>query len=1085
MRSLTKIFLLLALVCMAGAVPVFSQGSTAELRGQITDSNGALVPGATVTITDTSKGTSRTATTDESGQYVFVAVPPSEYQLKVEAASGNFAASSTNITLTVGQQANIPVQLTAAGVTETVNVVAGAEVVETDRTSQSSVIDERQITNLPISRRNYLDYALLTPGVGDSDNIADSSDFRVAQTPQSGLSFGGNNGRGNYVAVDGVETLGSSGGVVPVVSQEAVQEFQVLRNSYNAEFGSASGGIVNTISKSGTNRISGSAFGLFRSQKFDARNAFDFAPNGKSPFSRQQYGGSLGFPITRDKTFGFIAIERFHQKETAFVNLLNDPSIFQLTPTQNALFTFLAGTPFGPVGAGLGGALTTTAARYPRTIDLFTRESGQFPFDSNQTTFSARIDHTFSQRDNGYFRFSVNDQVFENQATGAINAVSRGRTLDTFNLSALVSEVHQFSPDMVNELKLQFSYIRQGVFPNDPNGPEFNIEGFGNFGRDIFLPSETIERHYDIVDNLTRINGNHTFKFGGNVLAWKIGTNSETFRGGRFNFTPQIPLSSIIGLNPATAPALAGLNAFLLTPGGPFSANANGNAFADVLDIPITSLQAFNLNLPTVYQQGFGDPAATSWTVRSGIYFQDTWKVRQNFTLNYGLRYSVNNEPYNIRTDFNDFQPRIGFSWDPFKDGKTVIRAGAGIFAGTVNNAVANVTSELAGFGNPTEINIVLATATSNPLGLPTSFAVYQTLQALTGNFSRPITAADVFAVAPPTTGIFPGFTPTRITPVSGGPLEVRFRADPEYKTPETYQASFGVQRDLGSGFSLEASYLFVRGIYLTRNRDINEFKQTGPPSVLNPNGGPTFIRLTLTPGLSSDFRVPRILQDNLYESSANSFYHAATFSVQRRFANNFSLNTHYTFSKSIDEVTDFNSDFSAQNPLNLRLDRSLSAFDQRHRAVFSGSFQSPWRNVVLRDFVFSPIFIAGSGRPFNLLLGFDANGDSRTQTDRPGTVGRNTGLGHPFYSFDARLARRFKFGETKFLELTLEGFNLFNRTNFQGVNNIVGSLPLSERNRLETFTVRGNPTRAPTQPLGFTSASNSRQLQFGIRFNF
>jgi hypothetical protein len=1080
MKSLTKIFLLFSLVCLAPVAPVFAQasGSTAELRGTVTDSNGALIPGATVTLTDISKGNSRTATTDENGGFIFLAVPPTDYDLKVEAAARNFKASSTRITLTVGQQASIPVQLTAAGVAETVNVVAGTEVVETDRTSQSSVIDARQITTLPISRRNYLDYALLTPGVTDSDNIADSSDFRVAQTPQSGLSFGGNNGRGNYIAVDGVETQGSAGGVVQVVSQEAVQEFQVLRNSYNAEFGNASGGVVNTVSKSGSNRLSGSLFGLFRNQRFDARNPFDFAPNGISPFSRQQYGGSLGFPITRDKTFGFIALERFHQKETAFVNLLNDPSIFGVTSTQNALFTYLqGGTPFAAAATGLRAALTTTATSYPRTINLFTKESGQFPFDSNQTTFSARLDHTFNERDNAYLRFSLNDQNFENQAAGALTAVSRGRTVDGFNGGVLMSENHQFSANTVNELKLQYNYIRQGVFPNDPNGPEFNIEGFGNFGRDIFLPSETIERHYDIVDNATHVMGNHTFKFGGGVLAWKIGTNSETFVGGRFNFTPQIPLANIISLNPALGPTvLTNLRNFL---------TANNPSLLPALNEPINPLQAFDLNLPTVYQEGFGDPGATSWTVRTGAYFQDTWKARQNFTLNYGLRYSINNEPFNIRTDMNDLQPRVGFSYDPFKDGKTVIRGGAGIFAGTVNNAVANVTSELAGFGNSTEINIVLATATSNALGLPSSFAVYQTLQALTNNFSRPITAADVFAVAPPATGIFPGFTSTRIVPRSGGPLEVRFRADPNYKTPESYQASLGLQRDLGGGFSFDASYLFVRGLYLTRNRDTNEFKQTGPPNALNPNGGPTFIRLTLTPGLSTDFVVPRILQDNIYESSANSFYHAATFAVQRRFANNFSINAHYTFSKSIDEVTDFNSDFSAQNPLNVRLDRALSAFDQRHRAVFSATFQSPSRDKFLKDFLFSPIFIAGSGRPFNLLLGFDANGDSRTQTDRPGTVGRNTGLGAPFYSFDARLARRFLFGETKFLELTFEGFNLFNHTNFQGVNNIVGTLPLTERNRLATITARGDRTKAPTQPLGFTSASNARQLQFGIRFNF
>ncbi len=1079
MRSLTQFFLTAFLVFVVGVSPVFSQASssTAELRGQVTDSNGALVPGATVTLTDVGKGTIRTATTDEDGMYILLAVPPSDYELKVEAAARNFTASSRRITLTVGQQANITVQLTATGVAETINVVAGTEVVETDRTSQSSVIDARQITTLPISRRNYLDYALLTPGVTDSDNIADSLDFRVAQTPQSGLSFGGNNGRGNYIAVDGVETQASAGGVVQVVSQEAVQEFQVLRNSYNAEFGNASGGVVNTVSKSGSNRLSGSLFGLFRNQRFDARNPFDFAPNGKSPFSRQQYGGSLGFPIKRDKTFGFIALERFHQKETAFVNLLNDPANLQVTSTQNALFTFLqAGTPFAAAAAGLRAALTTTAASYPRTINLFNKESGQFPFDSNQTTFSARLDHTFNERDNAYVRFSLNKQNFENQAAGALTAVSRGRTLDSFNGGVLISENHQFNANTVNELKLQFNYIRQGVFPNDPNGPEINIEGFGNFGRDIFLPSETIERHYDIVDNVTRVSGNHTFKFGGGVLAWKIGTNSETFVGGRFNFTPQIPLANIIALNPALGPTVRdSLRSFL---------TANNPSLLPALNDPINPLQAFNLNLPTVYQEGFGDPGATSWTVRSGAYFQDTWKVRQNLTLNYGLRYSVNNEPFNIRTDKNDLQPRVGFSYDPFKDGKTVIRGGAGIFAGTVNNAVANVTSELAGFGNPTEINILLATATSNALGLPSSFAVYQTLQALTNNFSRPITAADVFAVAPPPPSVF-GFTPTRIIPRAGGPLEVRFRADPNYKTPESYQASLGIQRDLGGGFSFDASYLFVRGIFLTRNRDTNEFKRTGAPNALNPNGGPTFLRLTATPGLSSDFVVPRILQDNIYESSANSFYHAATFAVQRRFANNFSLNAHYTFAKTIDEVTDFNSDFSAQNPIDVRADRALSAFDQRHRAVFSGTYQSPSHNKFLKDFLFSPIFIAGSGRPFNLLLGFDANGDGRSQTDRPGTVGRNTGLGAPFYSFDARLARRLPFGETKFLEFTLEGFNLFNHTNYQGVNNIVGTLPLAERDRLSTITARGDRTKAPTQPLGFTSASNARQLQFGVRFNF
>jgi len=425
--------------------------------------------------------------------------------------------------------------------------------------------------------------------------------------------------------------------------------------------------------------------------------------------------------------------------------------------------------------------------------------------------------------------------------------------------------------------------------------------------------------------------------------------------------------------------------------------------------------------------------------------------------------------------DKNDFQPRLGFSWDPFKDGKTVFRAGAGIFAGYTIYSVPNVTKTLSGIPGD-NINIVLSTATSAPLGVPSSFTIYQTLlaQGVIGN--RTITAADL--------------TQFGITPRPGAQLEVRFRAEPNYETPTTYQASAGVQRDLGSGISLELSYLFTRGLHLTRNRDINQFKSS---LVVTGTTNPCFFRLgaaipltcTGTLPATSDFLNPLRFQDNIYESSANSFYHAGTVSVQRRFANSFSLNAHYTFSKSIDEVTDFNSDFSAQNPLNLRLDRALSSFDQRHRAVFSGVFQSTARNKILRDFLFSPIFTAGSGRPFNLLLGFDANNDGRSQSDRPFDVGRNTGVGEPFHSFDARLARRFPFKETMFLELTFEAFNLFNRTNLAGINNVVGSLSPDQRRALTTTRARGNRSAAPTEPLGFTSAANPRQLQFGLRFTF
>jgi hypothetical protein len=1074
MKKTRKLTLLVILALVVRVEIVFPQASvsTAELRGQITDQSGAAVAGATITITDVGKGTTRTVTSDENGNYVFLSLPPSVYTLKIE-ASGFAPKTLTNLKLDVGQAANIPVQLSVSGVTAEVNIAAGTEVIEIERTQQSSVISERFINNLPINRRNYLDFALLTPGVTDSDSINDSSDFRVAQTPQSGLSFGGNNGRGNSILVDGASADTNSGGARDVVSQEAVQEFQVNRNSYNAEFGGSSGGIVNIVSKTGSNEFHGSAFGYFRDDTFDAHNAFDFNPAGQSPFNRQQYGGSLGGPIRHDKTFIFGSFERLDEDRTTFVNLLNDPNIFNVTSGQNTLFNFLASTPFAALATSLRGALTTTEANYPRTVNLFRSASGQFPFMQNATLFTARLDHTFSSKDSGYIRFNMGDAFAENQAAGALTAVSRGRTIESFNAGLLLSETHFFSPVTINEVKAQYSYLDNDVISNDLVGPEFNIEGFGNFGRDIFLPSEAIERRYEISDNLAMVRGNHTFKVGGQYQAIDTSANSQTFFGGRFNFGNVLPLINLV-----PAALRTPLNTLLRTSGGALGADGNGNGIADSLDAPITALQSFNLNLPIVYQQGFGDSGFNPWSHRVSFYGQDSWKVRQNFTFNFGVRYFLQNDVDPIPLDKNNVQPRVGFSWDPFSNGKTVIRGGYGLFTGQIDGQITNVVNELNGNGTPSNINIVLATATSGALGLPTSFTVYQTLLAQGVIGSRVITAQDLAQFG--------------VTPGPGKPLEVRFRVGDDYENPYTQQASLAIQQDLGADFIIEVSYLFSRGTHLTRNRDVNPFKMTGP---VNPfSGTGSFIRFPTAAqaaaGLTSDFRNPFILQDNRYESTASSFYHAGTFQLTKRFTHHFALNANYTFSKSIDEVTDFNSDFSAQNPLDFRADRALSAFDQRHRLVVSGVFESPLKGDSVIDhifgrWVFAPIAVIGSGRPFNLLLGFDANGDGRSQSDRPAKAGRNTGRGEDFYVVDIRLARKFNLSENRYFEFTFEAFNLFNRTNYNGINNIVGTLYGTTDPPLFPLDARGNRTLAPTRPLGFTSAAAARQLQFGVRFNF
>jgi hypothetical protein len=1110
MKKMKKILVIWVFVCV-GAMSALAQATaTAELRGNITDPNGSALAGATVTATDNNKGTTRTATTDEQGNYVILSLPPSTYTVKVT-ATGFASKTINNVLLEVGQQAALDVSLTVGNVDAVVDVLQDEQqIVDTERTQQSTVISARQLNNLPINRRNFLDFALLTPGVNDADNINDSTDFRVAQTPQSGLSFGGNNGRGNSINVDGSTADTPSGGARNVVSQEAVQEFQVDRNSYNAEYGGASGGMVNIVSKTGSNSLRGSVFGYFRDKTFDARNAFDFNPNGKSPYNRQQFGGSVGGKIIENKTFFFVSAEGLRQNLTSFVTLNESlTNGFRLAPAtaagdQSGFLNYLATRPgFEPLAAGVRTVLTVPSTR---TANLYATTNGQFPANDNSALISGRIDHIFSDKDNGFIRLNYAWISGENQATGALNAVSRGRKVESPSGGILLSETHLFDPTTINEFRAQFSYYQLTVTPNDPVGPEINILGFGNFGRDIFLPSDSITRGFDLADTVSLVRGNHTFKFGAVFQYNRVGTNSETYLPGTFRFGA-LPFSSVFSAaqrNAIIGTTLTGAQCLALpTIGGQVGADiaanvitlAQGMALRNSLcnaSNTINPLQAYNINAPQVYQQGFGLPGFYSSSQRFSLFGQDTWKIRSNLTFNYGLRYFIQNEADPVPTDKNNFQPRIGFSWDVFNNSKTVIRAGAGIFTGQIDNQITNVVNTLASGIEPFNINIVVSAITLP--GTYSSAFIYQTLLAQGVIGTRQIVASDL--------------TQFGLNTAPGRPLEARIRIGQNFQNPETYQVSGAIQQDLGKGFTAEVSYLFSRGIHLVRPVDVRKYSVigtsafTGQPIVnatelgcyTIPGVPPTAYNCSATGmGLTGNF-LPRFALDAEYQSVANSFYHAGTLQVTKRFSRNYSINANYTLSKTIDEATDFNTDYLAQNPLDVRADRSLSAFDQRHRLVLSGVFVSSFKNAWLKDFVFSPVFTAGSGRPFNLLIGTDTNNDSRLYNDRPAQAGRNTGRGEAFYSFDMRLARRFFVREQRFLELTFEAFNLFNTVNYNGINNVVGTACVANfptnpncagATNVIPINARGSNTVSPTAPLGFTSAAPARQLQFGVRYNF
>ncbi len=354
--------------CLLLASPVAHAqgvGASGSVSGTVTDPTGAVIPKGTVTAEDASRGIRLSATVEGNGQYRFTNLPPGTYDLTAQ-IPGFQSLIQKGVVITVGQVANLDFHLQVATTSSVVEVSAAPPVVETERGSQSNTITQQYIDDLPIDRRDYLNFTLLLPGVADSTRLADDQDFRVKQTPQSGLSFYGSNGRGNSVTVDGGETGDDAGGVRLTVSQDAVQEFQVNRSNYGADLGGASGASVNIVTKSGSNDVHGTVYSYFRNSGLDARDPFAFtqalAPGEifdpttnsvglpiKNSLSRYQFGGAVGAPIKKDKTFVFFTFEGLRQDSQNAVPLLTNTNIFLPTAGQNAIFAGLVAQGATPV----------------------------------------------------------------------------------------------------------------------------------------------------------------------------------------------------------------------------------------------------------------------------------------------------------------------------------------------------------------------------------------------------------------------------------------------------------------------------------------------------------------------------------------------------------------------------------------------------------------------------------------------------------------------------------------------------------------------------------------------------------------
>jgi outer membrane receptor protein involved in Fe transport len=1223
-RLFTASLFLVAIAFLPSAL--YAQNiSTAQLSGIVRDAQGAVIPGATVTAADATRGFSRSDISDAQGAYQLLLLPPGAYTV-MASAKGFATSKETGIILTVGAEGELAITL-AAGGSDTVTVTAGAEVIETQRSSQSTTVDQLKITNLPTNGRNYINFTLT------NSQIARDAAPSVGAIPTSGLNFGGVRARSNAINVDGADAGDYvSGGTRATVSQDAVQEFQIITNGFAAEYGRASGGVVNIITKSGTNKTHGSAFGFLRNRYIQATNPFSTVD--QPAYTRVQAGFTVGGAIIPDKTFYFFSTEITRRNESGFSDIgannfglaAIDVSKFfgapagslsvQGTPEQAAALAALpANTPgiqqyITLVGSSSSLATTgqnpgflqstigasnfvTSGQATPASFVPLNSLIGNFPIGEKTEIYSLRLDHKISASQQLLLRASVSPSfisgIEENAANQNLgeNSFSRTATQSFHDFSIVGQHTTIFGPNKVNELRVQFArHPIRFANTNSPggNGAAVNIPGFAYFGKTPFSVVDRIEDQSQLQDNFTYTRGGHTAKAGIDLRYIVINLKQgQLYGGGDYSFA---------ALNATdVSPALAGLPGF-------------------------SPIQAYGLGLPQSFAQGIGN-TSTKYDLKTlGGFLEDSWRVTPRFTLNYGVRYDVEAFPttgalnasstaverlYGIREGIRlqdaNVAPRIGAAYDVLGDGKTVVRANYGLF---YDRAPGNLESQSIKFNANTVPLVILAggspctaASTFSPLNLNAT----NTFQ---GSLSNPNCL--------PIAGLnyIPGqqrFDPNNSASLfvdqnylaAGFPLAILpsgLPADLHYVTPYVQQISFGIEHDFGHNLSLNVSYNATGGRHLNRPVNVNPVNpalvttnwraavaavNAGTASIIPGSGtplsavaSPTSNPLTVATasgtapcgeGPAGPYVAPPLLnffrRSGLNTSLASflatqgagqcvelasevasayglgvgqpvpfgdmtpnlttgtSSYNGLSVNLKKNFSSNYEFLVSYTWSHAIDDSTDVVSTSDApQSNFAPNAERARSTFDQRHRLVLSGVYNSGkvagdgMASRLLSGFTVAPIVEISSGRPFNILTGTDTNFDFDPLTDRPnavapgsattscgtapvvskysptgafnlpcyidasanpsptesafnGDLGRNSGV-KPYVVFtDFRLARAFALPHELALQVTADAFNLINKNNTLDVNLL--------------YTDAGRPT----------AASDPRQFQFGARLSF
>jgi len=1121
--------LLLVAICAIGAMAQ-SQASTGQIVGTVKNPNGELVPGATVTVTNPANGLSRSVTTNDQGGFTAPNLPSGEYTLDVEASGfGKFTQAGYKVE--VGSAITADITLSVQAVTGTVLVSAGSNV-ETTQVQNTTNINDTSISQMPINGRRFQDFVLATP---------------TAQIdPSRGqISLAGQRGINGNVQIDGADYNnpffgglrgGERSNQAFTIPQGAIKEFQVVATGYNAEFGRSTGGIVNAVTKSGTNDFHGGAFYVDRSTGLAARNAFGQVA---SP-TQQQFGGSVGgpFPLPRfgeggkshyggkDKSFFFVAYEqqKLLQSRAVLMNNLH-----------------IAGITSGTVASGINEALNFSLGL-----------EGPYAQTNDAKVFLARTDFNISQKAQLNIRYN-------HSINAALNSVTAGTSLTPTTNSALSNNgtegdnsntivgqlTNFFTPTTINEFRAQYSKENRPRLANEIS-PLIQAS-YGNFGTVNFLPTTESDYRVQFADNLTMIRGSHTWKVGGEYNFVKASQVFAFRQFGQFSFSGLASSSS-------NADQTIQILRILSAGGNTTTANANGNLTGTILD-PTNRFDDTRVR----YARNIGNGLLTLSSPQYAAYGQDAWRVKPNLTINFGLRWeaqimpqpdtsnatatnAVLNanlplgpvDPRVIPSQKNQWAPRGGFAWDPGKNGKSVVRAYAGIYYAAT--PVLTLAAPLNNFRTPFGDVTLTLPSTGLPTSLNTVYKQFLSIGVDLNNFplgSLPILSITQLNQILANISAAGG---TTVNPLNG--LQV-VAGGQNFRNPRSFQFGGGYEREISKGLTIGASYDYVKTDRLNFNRDYDL-----PTPIIRAGDlsqRPYFgIVSSTTVGAQNrpiaTFGNTGFVQ--VRDPGAKSEYQAfvARAQLRRHFGQ---FDAFYTLSRNLDnDSTERNATFASyDNAFNLAPEYNYGANDRRHVFAFSTVLNLPLKfemAVNTRYLTGSPIDVSVSSiiAPTGLTLpagitnanayysflvtlqgkaagacttssncpGFtsgDLNQDAGNFNDRPYLAPgvsskRNSYRNRSLRFLDLRLQRNFKLGEKFTLSPSFEAFNLFNfknlvyasttATNYgnPGINENTGAV-LAPSN--PTFLQLRDPVTGVL--LNTNGSATPRQLQLGLRLTF